>query len=325
MEGLLYVMWNEDLRPGVIKIGRTNDLRQHVRDLYSAGVPAPFRLAYRALVDNYEEIEKQVHESLKEHRLNTERDFFECPVAKAIFVIREAAHIISEEVYFKDEEEIEREQDKRKQKRILEDHNEKQKKTREQYIETEGIWLDKPSFYVTIFLGLVAFILFPEMDEYFKDNSAIKWFLAAIPPFIYWHFASKSYAHDYHELSKKANRLYPTARSYDDIPSSDLEPVESDQDSVDQQKSTETKKLSSYHTKSSNGASVSADGLRDDGLGLIEGVSAPVYEEDGSVTQASEAKISWVCHFCATDNLSYPARELVCVRCNKASSFAGMT
>ena len=121
------------------------------------------------------------------------------------------------------------------------------------------------------------------------------------------------------------NRLYPTARSYDDIPSSDLEPVESDKDSVDQQKSTETKKLPSYHAKASNGASNAADGALDDGLGLIEGVSAPVDEEDGSVTQVSKAKISWVCHFCATDNLSYPARELVCVRCNKASSFSGMT
>lgn len=325
MEGWLYVMWNEDLRPGVIKIGRTNDLRQHAKDLYSAGVPAPFRLAFRALVDNYEEIEKQVHESLQEHRLTKERDFFECPIAKAIFVIREAAHIISEEVYFKDEEEIEREQDKRKQKRILEDHNETQKKTREQYIETEGIWLDKPSFYVTIFLGLVAFILFPEMDEYFRDNSAIKWFLAAIPPFIYWHFASKRYAHDYHELSKKANRLYPTARSYDDIPSSDLEPVEPDQDSVDQEKSIESKKFPYDRAKSGSNTSAEPHEVLDDDLGSSDGVSAAVYEEDGSVAQVSKAKISWVCHFCATDNLSYPASELVCVRCNKASSFAGMT
>ena len=318
-------MWNEALRSGVIKIGRTNDLRQHAKDLYSAGVPAPFRLAFRALVDNYEEIEKQVHESLQEHRLTKERDFFECPIAKAIFVIREAAHIISEEVYFKDEEEIEREQDKRKQKRILEDHNETQKKTREQYIETEGIWLDKPSFYVTIFLALVAFILFPEMDEYFRDNIAIKWFLAAIPPFIYWHFASKSYAHDCRELSKKANRLYPTARLYNDIPSSDLEAVECDQDSVDQEKRPETKRLPSGHARSSDGASASAHTVLVDSHSSIEGVSAAVYQEDGSVTQVSRAKISWVCHFCATDNLSYPARELVCIRCNKASSFAGMT
>ena len=76
MEGWLYVMWNENLRSGVIKIGRTNDLRQHTQDLYTVGVPTPYKIAYRALVDNYEEIEKLVHKSLQEHRLNSERDFF---------------------------------------------------------------------------------------------------------------------------------------------------------------------------------------------------------------------------------------------------------
>ena len=320
MEGWLYVMWNENLRSGVIKIGRTNDLRQHTQDLYTAGVPTPYKIAFRALVDNYEEIEKLVHKSLQEHRLNSERDFFECPVAKAIFAIRESAHIISEEVYFKDDEEIEREQDKRKQKRILEDHNAKQKKTREQYIETEGIWLDKPSFYITIFLGLVAFILFPEMDDYFRDNIAIKWFLAAIPPFIYWHFASKSYTHDYHELSKKANRLYPTAQSYDDIPSADLEPVDSRQDDIEQDESAEAKQLADLQ----HGAHAIAHKLLDGDDQSNDRLSSSLEGENSSVAQLPKAKISWVCQFCATDNLSYPANELVCVRCNKASSFASM-
>ncbi len=320
MEGWLYVMWNENLRSGIIKIGRTNDLRQHTQDLYSAGVPTPFRLAYRALVDNYEQIESLVHKSLQEHRLSSERDFFECPVAKAIFTIRESAHIVSEEVYFKDEDEIEREQDKRKQKRILEDHNAKQRKTREQYIETEGIWLDKPSFYITILLGLVAFILFPEMDKYFRDNIAIKWFLAAIPPFIYWHFASKSYTHDYHELSKKANRLYPTAQSYDDIPSSDLA-----LDDADQHEIIEIKRPDSGQPELPGGASDDTRKVVDAGHRSIEGSPNPLYEEDGSVALETQAKISWVCHFCATDNLSTPANQVVCARCNKASSFSDVS
>jgi len=217
MEGWLYVMSNESLRPGLLKIGRSNDLRQHVKDLYTRGVAAPFKIAYRGLVEDYEEVEKKVHYALEDCRLSSERDFFQCSIARAILTIQESGHIMSEDVYVKDEHQLEKEKEARKQDKFRIQYNEKTKKNRKQYIEDEGIWLDKPSFYITIFLGLVAFILFPQMDEYFRDNSAIKWFLAAIPPYIYWHFASKKYSRNYRELEIKAEKLYPLATSYDFI------------------------------------------------------------------------------------------------------------
>ena len=116
MEGWLYVMSNESLRPGLLKIGRSNDLRQHVKDLYTRGVAAPFKIAYRGLVEDYEEVEKKVHYALEDCRLSSERDFFECSIARAILTIQESGHIMSEDVYVKDEHQLEKEKETLKQK-----------------------------------------------------------------------------------------------------------------------------------------------------------------------------------------------------------------
>ncbi|MAH72615.1 MAG: hypothetical protein CBC09_01045 [Cellvibrionales bacterium TMED49] len=306
MEGWLYVMSNESLRPGLVKIGRSNDLRQHARDLYTRGVAAPFKIAYRGFVEECEAIEKKVHLALEDCRLSSERDFFECSIAKAILTIQESSHIMSEDVYVKDEHQLEEEKKARKQDKLLLQYNEKTKKDRKQYIEDEGIWLDKPSFYITIFLGLVAFILFPQMDEYFRDNSAIKWFLAAIPPYIYWHFASKKYSRNYRELETKAEKLYPLASSYDTI----APPESSDGSSEiteDGQRSTPEERLIEELTFSE---------VKDNSneANLTES------EPDALVAQVTQPKISWVCHYCATDNSSEPANQVVCIRCNRASS-----
>ena len=306
MEGWLYVMSNESLRPGLVKIGRSNDLRQHVKDLYTRGVAAPFKIAYRGLVEDYEEVEKKVHYALEDCRLSSERDFFECSIARAILTIQESSHIMSEDVYVKDEHQLEKEKEARKQDKLRLQYNEKIKKNRKQYIEDEGIWLDKPSFYVTIFLGLVAFILFPQMDEYFRDNSAIKWFLAAIPPYIYWHFASKKYSRNYRELETKAEKLYPLATNYDSIPASER---------GDNSSKIEKDEHFSESEEATSGASTFSDVMSNDTI-----VKSPVSKPGAVVAQVTQAKISWVCHYCATDNSSEPANQVVCIRCNRASS-----
>ena len=306
MEGWLYVMSNESLRSGLVKIGRSNDLRQHVKDLYTRGVPAPFKIAYRGLVEDYEEVEKKVHYALEDCRLSSERDFFECSIARAILTIQESSHIMSEDVYVKDEHQLEKEKEARKQDKLRLRYNEKIKKNRKQYIEDEGIWLDKPSFYVTIFLGLVAFILFPQMDEYFRDNSAIKWFLAAIPPYIYWHFASKKYSRNYRELETKAEKLYPLAISYDSIPASER---------GDNSSKIEKDGHFPESKEATSEASTFSDVMSNDTI-----VKSPVSNSGAVVAQVTQAKISWVCHYCATDNSSEPANQVVCIRCNRASS-----
>ena len=321
MEGWLYVMSNEGLKPGLIKIGRTNDLRQHMQDLYGKGVAAPYRVAYKGLVDDYEEVEAKVHSALADYRINPERDFFECSIANAILTIQESAHIMSEEINFKDERQFELEQQARKQAKLLLQHNDKLKKTREQFIEDEGIWLDKPSFYVTVFLALVAFIVFPEMDEYFRDNSAIKWFLVAIPPYIYWHLSSQKYTRNHRELSIKAEKMFPQATAYEEIAPPEVETELNSDDAAD-----------ALHGEELSVGDDRVRGLKGSALGIAGEVSGEFADvtlggrgkgEDAPVL-VTQAKISWVCHYCATDNTSTPAAKVVCIRCNRSSSMEGV-
>lgn len=321
MEGWLYVMSNEGLKPGLIKIGRTNDLRQHMQDLYGKGVAAPYRVAYKGLVDDYEEVEAKVHAALEDYRINPERDFFECSIANAILTIQESAHIMSEEINFKDESQFELEQQVRKQAKLLLQHNDKLKKTREQFIEDEGIWLDKPSFYVTVFLALVAFILFPEMDEYFRDNSAIKWFLVAIPPYIYWHFASQKYTRNHRELSTKAEKMFPQAAAYEEIAPPEAEAELSAGEAAEARYGEEL----SVGDDRIRGLKGSALGIAGESSGDSDDATLGGHAKDEDVTvQVTQAKISWVCHYCATDNTSAPAAKVVCIRCNRSSSMEGV-
>ncbi len=320
MEGWLYVMSNESLKAGLIKVGRTNDLRQHTQELYSQGVAAPYQVAYKGLVDDYEEVEKKVHIALTEFRINPERDFFECSIANAILTVQESAHIISEEIYFKDELQFEQEQQARKQTKLLLEHNEKLKKNRAQFVEDEGVWLDKPSFYVTLFLALAAFIVFPEMDEYFRDNAAIKWFLVAIPPYVYWHFASQKYTRNHRELSTKAEKIYPLVVDYEDIAPPKVELGIDTFAAVDSLQRDQLP-VGEESVRGLKGSALGVDGQSIDDENALYAGSGPEHDATVLVTQA---KISWVCHYCATDNTSAPAPQVFCIRCNKASSMEGM-
>jgi hypothetical protein len=228
---------------------------------------------------------------------------------------------MSEEINFKDEDQFELEQQARKQAKLLLQHNDKIKKTREQFIEDEGIWLDKPSFYVTVFLALVAFILFPEMDEYFRDNSAIKWFLVAIPPYIYWHFASQKYTRNHRELSIKAEKMFPQATAYEEIAPPEIDAQLHTDEAADARQGEELS-VGDDRVKGLKGSTLGIVGeSTGDSADAMIGVRDK--HEDAPV-QVTQAKISWVCHYCATDNTSVPAAKVVCIRCNRSSSMEGV-
>ena len=46
-------------------------------DLNSTGVPEDFVLEYRVLADDYQRLEKEIHQRLKKYRLRTDKEFFE--------------------------------------------------------------------------------------------------------------------------------------------------------------------------------------------------------------------------------------------------------
>ena len=103
MIGFIYVMSNP-AHPGLVKIGRTSkDPEQRRRDLSTTGVLEDFFLEYRALTEDYDEIELEVHRQLVGSRYREDREFFKISPSEAISKIRKVAgeRIESEKNYSK--------------------------------------------------------------------------------------------------------------------------------------------------------------------------------------------------------------------------------
>ena len=63
--------------PGLVKIGKTTDLDNRMKQLYGhAGVPAPFSCIYAREVDDMDTLEKGIHDFLSSGRANERREFF---------------------------------------------------------------------------------------------------------------------------------------------------------------------------------------------------------------------------------------------------------
>ena len=101
MSGLVYVMSNPSFVGSTLKIGMSERDPTVFRseELYSTGVPQPFKVEYYAFVDSPKELEQKIHQLLDRYRRNSSREFFECDVSLAVETIRENATIKYEEIF----------------------------------------------------------------------------------------------------------------------------------------------------------------------------------------------------------------------------------
>jgi hypothetical protein len=101
MAGFIYVLSNPAF-DGLLKIGKSavDPAEERVAALYSTGVPAPFKLEFYAFVENYDEVEREVHRILAESRPNPSREFFCISVTDVVEVIRYASEVIYERAIF---------------------------------------------------------------------------------------------------------------------------------------------------------------------------------------------------------------------------------
>lgn len=110
MRGFIYVLSNPELS-GLLKIGKTSkDPKNRSDDLYSTGLPAPFKLEYMAFCDDMDALELRVHEKLAGHRPNLDREFFKISCLSAVNTIRNESKqfggLLFEEKKFKSAEEF---------------------------------------------------------------------------------------------------------------------------------------------------------------------------------------------------------------------------
>ena len=71
--------------PQMVKIGKTrrDDVAQRLRELYSTGVPVPFRCEVARSVDDYQKVEAALHTAFEPYRVNPNREFFEIEIGQA--------------------------------------------------------------------------------------------------------------------------------------------------------------------------------------------------------------------------------------------------
>ena len=87
---IIYVLRNPAM-PNYVKIGKTQDLQQRMKDLDNTSIPVPFECIYAALVEKRRRWEKVLHDVFLEYRVNQRREFFTSEmVVKAIRILSAA-------------------------------------------------------------------------------------------------------------------------------------------------------------------------------------------------------------------------------------------
>ena len=88
--GYVYILVNDSM-PGLIKIGRTarNGSVRAKNLSNSTGIPTPFRVAFELSSEEYIGLEKEIHSSLAENRVASNREFFKCSVDEAKELLKE--------------------------------------------------------------------------------------------------------------------------------------------------------------------------------------------------------------------------------------------
>lgn len=89
-EGIVYILTNEAM-PGLVKVGRTGNLKTRMKRLDGTSVPFPFECFYAAKVENMEAAEKLMHEAFGDRRVRANREFFRIDPSRAKAALRLAA------------------------------------------------------------------------------------------------------------------------------------------------------------------------------------------------------------------------------------------
>ena len=86
-QGIVYVLVNEAF-DSYIKIGKTNNLEQRLKQLDNTSVPLPFRCVFAIEVSDMDKIEKLAHSTFADHRVRANREFFEINQQRAIAALQ---------------------------------------------------------------------------------------------------------------------------------------------------------------------------------------------------------------------------------------------
>lgn len=109
--GIVYVLTN-DCMPGLVKIGKTSrlDLDKRMRELFSTGVPLPFKCVHacRVKLSHMDELERALHCAFTPNRVNENREFFRISPDQVKPILKLFGHMTEGDVTAEVETEIEK-------------------------------------------------------------------------------------------------------------------------------------------------------------------------------------------------------------------------
>ena len=85
--GIVYVLSNPAF-DNYVKVGRTIDLEQRLKQLDNTSVPLPFRCVFAVQVDDEVAVERLVHQAFADVRVRTSREFFEIDAQRVIAALK---------------------------------------------------------------------------------------------------------------------------------------------------------------------------------------------------------------------------------------------
>ncbi|OGP56528.1 MAG: hypothetical protein A2V67_09465 [Deltaproteobacteria bacterium RBG_13_61_14] len=87
MDNIVYILINEAM-PGYVKIGKTANLEQRIRDFDTTNIPLPFECFYACTVKDAAFVEKQLFDAFMDHRVRRNREFFEISPQRVVAVLK---------------------------------------------------------------------------------------------------------------------------------------------------------------------------------------------------------------------------------------------
>ena len=85
--GIVYVLSNPAF-DNYVKVGRTIDLEQRLKQLDNTSVPLPFRCVFAVQVDDEVAVERLVHRAFADVRVRKTREFFEIDAQRVIAALK---------------------------------------------------------------------------------------------------------------------------------------------------------------------------------------------------------------------------------------------
>ncbi len=86
-KGIVYVLTNPAMS-GYVKIGKTTNLEQRLKTLDKTNIPLPFQCVYAARVDDYDVVERLLHDAFADARSRSTREFFEMDEQRVISALQ---------------------------------------------------------------------------------------------------------------------------------------------------------------------------------------------------------------------------------------------